>query len=80
MRKRLYIKDNIFIITGSNVYLLSGKFIDISLLPLSFSEFCNLINSSESKENLFDEYLRDGAFPYVAVADNLFKKIDVIYT
>ena len=47
------------------------------MLPLSFSEFCRLKNSSESKENLFDEYLRDGVFPYVTVMDKSIEKIDM---
>lgn len=82
----LYIKVNVDIyITGSNAYLLSGelatllsgRYIEISMLPLSFSEFCRLKNRSESKENLFDEYLRDGGFPYVTVMDKSIEKIDM---
>ena len=47
----LYVKDNVDVyITGSNAYLLSGelatllsgRYIEIKMLPLSFAEFCEL--------------------------------------
>jgi predicted AAA+ superfamily ATPase len=61
-------------ITGSNAFVLSselstfltGRYVSIRMLPLSFSEYCEL--HSESKKDrgeLFELYLRYGAFPYV---------------
>ena len=73
----LYMKDNVDIyITGSNAYLLSGelatllsgRYVEISILPLSFKEFYEL-NANISKEDAFNEYLRCGGFPYVATMD-----------
>ena len=73
----LYIKDNVDIyITGSNAYLLSGelatllsgRYVEISILPLSFKEFYQL-NTNLSKEDAFNEYLQCGGFPYVATMD-----------
>lgn len=80
----LYVKKNIDIyITGSNAYLLSGelatllsgRYIEIKMLPLSFSEFCEL-KSEEDKEKLFIEYMTNGGLPYVALLNNDSYKID----
>lgn len=73
----LFIKENVDVyITGSNAYMLSGelatvlsgRYITIDMLPLSFKEYC--VAQSDSKKNLkekFNDYLRFGSFPYVAL-------------
>lgn len=80
----LYIKENVDIyITGSNAFLLSGelatllsgRYIEISMLPLSFSEFCQIRKGSDL-DLLFSEYLKDGSFPYVAALDGVKEKVD----
>lgn len=69
----LYVKDNTDIyITGSNSYLLSGelatlltgRYIEISMLPLSFKEYCVLAGTSG--DTAFSEYMRYGGMPYLA--------------
>lgn len=70
----LYIQENVDIyITGSNAYLLSGelatllsgRYVEINMLPLSFAEFC-AARGGEDKDKLFLAYLQAGSFPYVA--------------
>lgn len=72
----LYIKPNVDVyITGSNAYMLSGelatlisgRYITIEMLPLSFKEYCDAQagNGKSLREN-FNEYLRFGSFPYIA--------------
>jgi predicted AAA+ superfamily ATPase len=70
----LFIKDNVDLyITGSNAYmlsgelatLLSGRYITIEILPLSFSEFVDSYNSEKTIEAMYREYLRYGGFPYI---------------
>lgn len=73
----LYIKDNVDIyITGSNAYLLSGelatllsgRYVQINMLPLSFKEYSSTINNNYSLisiEKVFSNYLSDGGFPYI---------------
>ena len=72
----LYIKDNVDIyITGSNAYLLSGelatllsgRYVQINRLPLSFKEYSSAINNNSliSIEKVFSNYLSDGGFPYI---------------
>ena len=80
----LYVKKNVDVyITGSNAYLLSGelatllsgRYIEIKMLPLSFAEFCEL-KPSEDKEALLAEYMKNGGLPYVTSLGNDSEKID----
>lgn len=80
----LYVKKNVDVyVTGSNAYLLSGelatllsgRYIEINMLPLSFAEFCEL-RESEDKEALFAEYMTHGGLPYVATFENDSEKVD----
>ena len=69
----LYIKKNVDLyITGSNAYLLSGelatllsgRYIEIKMLPLSFKEYCSAFEEkNESKDRLFLEYMKNGGMP-----------------
>ncbi len=67
----LYIKKNVDVyITGSNAYLLSselatllsGRYIEIKMLPLSFSEYVSAFDSNNYQQ-LFLEYLKNGGMP-----------------
>lgn len=78
----LYVKDNTDVyITGSNSYLLSGelatlltgRYVEISMLPLSFAEYKELSNKSE--ENAFSEYMKYGGMPYVASMSKTEEKV-----
>lgn len=80
----LYVKDNIDIyITGSNAYMLSGdlatlltgRYVEISMLPLSFKEYVQLTDTT--KEQAFTEYMKNGGFPYIAVMDKTDEKVDI---
>lgn len=75
----LFIKPNVDVyITGSNAYmlsgelatLLSGRYITVDMLPLSFKEYCESSSSAGKtiREN-FNDYLRFGSFPYVAIIE-----------
>ena len=67
-------------ITGSNAYLLSselstflsGRYIEISVLPLSFKEFLDFSNFEEnvSIEDKFSEYMKFGGMPGVIALKN----------
>lgn len=82
----LYIKDNVDIyITGSNAYLLSGelatllsgRYVEIKMLPLSFSEYVQLQPMGKSRDELFSEYMSVGGFPYIAAMDRTKEKTDM---
>ncbi len=68
----LFINKNIDLyITGSNANLLSselstlltGRYIEIKMLPLSFKEFCS-IKETDDLERIYQEYISLGSFPY----------------
>lgn len=79
----LYVKPNIDIyITGSNAYMLSGdlatlltgRYVEISMLPLSFNEYMQL--SDKDKESAFADYIKYGGLPFVATMDRTDDKVD----
>ena len=70
----LYLKDNVDLyITGSNAYLLSGelatllsgRYVEIKMLPLSFKEYVGLKCEGET-DTLFSDYMKYGGLPYIA--------------
>ncbi|MCI9146082.1 MAG: ATP-binding protein [Eubacterium sp.] len=79
----LYVKDNTDVyITGSNSYLLSGelatlltgRYVEISMLPLSFAEYKEL--TDKSADDAFSEYMRYGGMPYVAAMSKTEEKVN----
>lgn len=68
----LYINKKIDLyITGSNAYLLSGelatlisgRYIEIKMLPLSFKEYLSAFDSNVDKQEKLLEYMRYGSLP-----------------
>ncbi len=68
----LYIKKNVDVyITGSNAYLLSGelatllsgRYIEIKMLPLSFKEYVSAFNDNTNYQQLFLDYMKNGGMP-----------------
>lgn len=79
----LYVKPQVDLyVTGSNAYMLSGdlatlltgRYVEIKMLPLSFYEFLEVTGSGQ--EQGLSEYMRDGGLPYVAVMDRTPEKVD----
>ena len=70
----LYIQNNVDIyLTGSNSDLLSselatlltGRYVEIKMLPLSFSEYVSSFPDELDRKKLFNNYLQFGSMPYV---------------
>lgn len=70
----LFILDNCDVyITGSNAYLLSGelatllsgRFIEIKMLPLSFKEYLSAFTENQDRATQFRRFIQFGSFPYV---------------
>ena len=81
----IYIKKDVDVyITGSNSYLLSGelatmlsgRYVEIKMLPFSFKEYTEARAGSD-KEKLLAEYMKNGSFPYVAIMPNSATKVDM---
>ena len=79
----LYVKPDVDIyITGSNAYMLSGdlatlltgRYVEIKMLPLSLKEYLTITEQDE--EHGFAEYLKCGGVPYVARMDRTAEKVE----
>lgn len=74
----LYIKKNVDIyITGSNAHLLSGelatllsgRYVEIEMLPLSFKEYIEFTGKSDLSRK-FADYIRYSSFPFAVYLNN----------
>ena len=85
-------KDVDLYITGSNAYLLSselatlltGRYIEIKMLPLSFKEYVSAFEDKTDLSRKFRDYLRYSSFPqaielFKASPDNITLFLDGIY-
>lgn len=73
----LFLKENCDVyITGSNAYflssdlatVLSGRYVELKILPLSFKEYCTGLEKAGhamAKQQMFSRYLEFSSFPYV---------------
>lgn len=75
----LYIKPNVDIfITGSNAFLLSseiatllsGRYVEIKMLPLSFAEFVESTGNELELGKKYVDYVTNSSFPYTAELRN----------
>lgn len=79
----LYVKPGVDLyLTGSNAYMLSGdlatlltgRYVEIKMLPLSFREFLSI--TKLEKERGFAEYLKTGGLPYLAAMERTPQKVE----
>lgn len=87
----LFIKKNADVyITGSNAYfmsgelatLLSGRYVELKMLPLSFREYTTAFPENSSKEDLYRNYVYNSSFPYTVSLNsrrNIHAYLDGIY-
>ena len=75
----LNLKPNVDIyITGSNAYmlsseiatLLSGRYVEIAMLPLSFKEYVTGINGFGNLQKAYTDYITRSSFPYSLELDS----------
>lgn len=80
----LYVKPNVDIyITGSNAYMLSGdlatlltgRYVEIKMLPLSLREFLDI--TGMEPEHGLAEYMQVGGLPYIADMNRTPEKVEV---
>ena len=89
----LFINKNVDLyITGSNAYLLSselatlltGRYVEIKMLPLSFKEYMSALEDKSDLSRKFREYLRYGSFPQTLdlydIPEEIETYLDGIYT
>jgi predicted AAA+ superfamily ATPase len=77
----LYVKKNVDLyITGSNgnllsgelATLLSGRYIEIQMLPLSFKEYVSAFENAKELNSKWTDYLTNSSFPYALEIDDSF--------
>ncbi len=82
----LFLRDNLDIyITGSNSYMLSGelatyltgRYIQIHILPLSFKEYLSYYGESDELKK-YNDYVTYGGFPFLINLDNNREKIEYL--
>ena len=64
-------------VTGSNAYmlsneiatLLSGRYVEIAMLPLSFKEYVEGCDGSDNLEKAYTNYITQSSFPYTLALD-----------
>lgn len=64
-------------VTGSNAYmlsneiatLLSGRYVEIAMLPLSFKEYVQSCGGSDNLEKAYTNYITQSSFPYTLALD-----------
>ena len=87
----LFIKKNADVyITGSNAYfmsgelatLLSGRYVELKMLPLSFKEYVSAFDENAGVESLYRNYIYNSSFPYTVGLDsrrNIHAYLDGLY-
>lgn len=82
----LFLRDNLDIyITGSNSYMLSGelatyltgRYIQIHVLPLSFKEYLSYYGENDELKK-YNDYVTYGGFPYLINLDNNKDKVEYL--
>lgn len=64
------ISSNANLLSGELSTLLSGRYVEIMVLPLSFKEYVSAFNQSISKNELYNKYIQFGSLPYILDLDD----------
>lgn len=82
----LFIKNNVDLyLTGSNAYMLSseiatlisGRYVEIKMLPLSFKEYVQSTGDENNLAKKYRDYIEFSSFPYILELGNKHKEIDI---
>lgn len=88
----LFIKPNCDVyITGSNAHmlsgelatLLSGRYVEVKMLPLSFREYISALEDETDLQMKYQRYIQNGSFPYVlqlSLRRDILAYLEGIYT
>ena len=56
--------SNAFLLSGELATLLSGRYVEIKMLPLSFREFISAYPADSNIDRLYQNYIHNSSFPY----------------
>ncbi len=57
--------SNACILSGELATLLSGRYVEIRMLPLSFKEYISALDDETDLQIKYQRYIQDGSFPYI---------------
>lgn len=57
--------SNAFLLSGELATLLSGRYVEIKMLPLSFSEYRQAVHTPSDLPSLYRQYVSYGSLPYI---------------
>lgn len=57
--------SNAFLLSGELATLLSGRYVEIKMLPLSFKEYVSALGDDTDLLIKYQRYIQNGSFPYV---------------
>lgn len=55
--------SNTFLLSGELATLLTGRYVEIKMLPLSFKEYVSAFSGNNNYQSLFLEYMKNGGMP-----------------
>lgn len=55
--------SNAFLLSGELATLLTGRYVEIKMLPLSFKEYVSAFSGNNNYQSLFLEYMKNGGMP-----------------
>lgn len=71
--------SNAYLLSGELATLLSGRYVTIEMLPLSFKEFCSVQSSQLSTTEKYRLYVENSSFPYaVNLLSNKMEVLDYL--
>lgn len=71
--------SNAYLLSGELATLLSGRYVTIEMLPLSFKEFCSVQSSQLSTAEKYRLYVENSSFPYaVNLLSNKMEVLDYL--
>lgn len=57
--------SNAFLLSGELATLLSGRYVEIKMLPLSFKEYISALENESDLIIKYQNYIQNGSFPYI---------------
>lgn len=62
--------SNAYLLSGEIATLLSGRYVEIQMYPLSFKEYVSALPDNVGVETAYRRYIEFGAFPYITKLNN----------
>ena len=74
--------SNAYMLSGELATLLSGRYVEIPMLPLSFREYVEAIGGQDNLQDSYNRYVTNSSFPYTLELDSteeISNYLDAVY-